>query len=400
MWAFFLLTSFALAVQAVALFSVGEEQEDDLINGVLNATLDGVIAQHVRSTNVVLGQRITLYHAPAGQVPAGMPESIAKLPIGNHEWFIGKQEFHVGVRDDGGERYYLLYDETEHEERLTSLKWTLILGAVLLSLFSLGLGLWLSRALLRQLEILAKKLDTEDPGRLVLPEQDREIALLAQALEDYRARNAALIAREREFTANVSHELRTQLTRIRTSAELLVDGGSAGARAQKIIHSVDDLERRLAGLLFLARGQLQPERQDVRLQALVDNLLEPYRDICDSRGVALENQISPQETLEANPALLSLLLDNLLRNAVNHTVSGRIVFGYAGGCLSLRDTGEGIPADKLSQVFERHFRVEGLRDGGGLGLAIAREIVERCGWQCELQSNLGEGTEVRVRLKP
>ena len=61
---------------------------------------------------------------------------------------------------------------------------------------------------------------------------------------------------------------------------------------------------------------------------------------------------------------------------------------------------EGIPADKLSQVFERHFRVEGLRDGGGLGLAIAREIVERCGWQCELQSNLGEGTEVRVRLKP
>ena len=399
MWAFFLLTSLMLVVQSIALFSVGEEQEEDLIDGVLNTGLDSVTIHRNAPVSVALGQRMSFFHAPIGEIPAGLPESIARLPVGNHEWFIGKSEYHVGVRDYEGERFYLLYDETEHEERLSFLRWVLISGGVALSLLSLGLGHWFSRALLRQLEQLAMRLNGEDAGQLNRPGLDREVAVLARALDDYRVRNARLLAREREFTANVSHELRTPLSRIRTSAELLADGIDDGQRAQRIILAVDDLEQRLKGLLLLARSTAAPEIQVVALHGLVDGLLEPYRAMCQSRSVVLENRVTPQDCVDADPALLSLLLDNLLRNAVRYTESGAISVGFEDGWLVLTDTGIGIPEVQQAKVFERHFRVSGTQDGAGLGLAIVREITECCNWRCELHSQVGKGTEVCVQLR-
>ncbi|OQA34342.1 MAG: Sensor protein QseC [Betaproteobacteria bacterium ADurb.Bin341] len=398
MWAFSILTSCALVVQATALYLVNEEQEEDLIDEVVSTALDNIVARPIDQAHVVLGRHLSLYHAPIGTLPSELPESLAKLPIGQHEWFAKDTEFHVGIRDHNGERFYLLYDATEHEERLAWLFWALVAGVVIISLLSLWLGHWFAKVLMRQLEQLAANLVVDDQKLLAQPGQDREVALLAKALDDYRARNAALIAREREFSANVSHELRTPLTRIRTGAELLAAGINDGTRAQRIVLAVDEMERRLKGLLFLARGSVQPEVQSLALRDLVDDLAEHYREDCESRGVTLENKISPEAKVETDRALLSLLVDNLLRNAVKFTDSGSIGIAFEDGCLIVRDTGIGIPEDLQKQVFERHFRGDGTQDGAGLGLDIVREISERCGWRCELLSNSGQGTEVRVRL--
>ncbi|MBS1197587.1 MAG: histidine kinase [Proteobacteria bacterium] len=398
MWAFTILTACALVIQATALYLVNEEQEEDLIDEVVSTALDNIIARPIDQAHVILGQHLSLYHAPIGTLPSELPEPLAKLPIGKHEWFAKGTEFHVGIRDHNGERFYLLYDATDHEERLAWLLWALIAGVGIISLLSLWLGHWISKVLMRQLEQLAANLAADDQKLLAQPEQDREVALLAKALDDYRTRNTALIAREREFSANVSHELRTPLTRIRTGAELLVAGINDGSRAQRIVLAVDEMERRLKGLLFLARGSVRPEFQSLPLRDLVDNLAEHYREDCESRGVALENKISPEVKLETDPALLSLLVDNLLRNAVKFTDSGSISIAFEDGCLIVRDTGIGIPEGLQKQVFERHFRGDGTQDGAGLGLDIVREISERCGWRCELSSNSGQGTEVRVHL--
>ena len=398
MWAFTILTACALVIQATALFIANEEQEEDLIDEVVSAALDGIIARPIDQAHTVLGRHLSLFHAPIGVTPVGLPESLANLPIGSHEWFAKGTEFHVGIRDHNGERFYLLYDATEHEERLAWLLWALIAGVVSISLLSLWLGHWISKVLMRQLEQLAANLEADDQKLLAQPEQNREVALLAKALDDYRTRNTALIAREREFSANVSHELRTPLTRIRTGAELLVAGINDGTRAQRIVLAVDEMERRLKGLLFLARGSVQPEAQSLALHDLVDNLAEHYREDCESRVVALENKISPEVKVETDPALLSLLVDNLLRNAVKFTDSGSISIAFEDGRLIVCDTGIGIPEGLQKQVFERHFRGDGTQDGAGLGLDIVREISERCGWRYELLSNSGQGTEVRVHL--
>ncbi len=398
MWAFTLLTTFAVIAQAVALFAANEEQEEDLIDEVVNTALDGVTTQPANQPAQALARHLSLYHAPIGSAPAGMPAPLLKLPAGNHEWITGDTEYHVGIRDRAGERFYLLYDATEHEERLAYLLWVLVIGAVIVSLFSLWLGYWISGALVRQLEQLAAGLAGDEQRLLTAPDQDREVALLAQALDDYRAHNAALMAREREFTANVSHELRTPLTSIRTSAELLAEGITDGNRAQRIVLAVDELERRLKGLLFLARGNTEADTKAVELHALVERLAEHYRESCQSRSVALENQVPADTYVPADPALLSLLLDNLLRNAVSYTTTGRISVCFEDGWLAVRDTGVGISQDKQAQVFDRHFRISSLPDGMGLGLSIVREITQRCGWPCELHSELGAGTEVRIQL--
>lgn len=396
-WAFFLLTTFALMVLIVALFVIGEEQESDLIDEVMNSTLDSVIVRQIDPERGILGGNLSLYRAPIGSVPVGVPAPVAALPAGLHEWLADNTEYHIGIREHNGERLYLFYDETGYSRRLAWLYWSLAIGGVALSLLSLWLGYWIARKLLHQFEQLAAGLN-DGECLLARPEQDREVALLAQALDDYRAHNAELIASEREFTANVSHELRTPLTRIRTSAELLAEGGGDSRRAQRIVLAVDDLERRLKGLLFLARGAAVPEVGKVALQPLIDGLLAPYRENCEARGILLENRVEPQATVEVDPDLLALLFDNLLRNAVNYTEAGSIRVGFENGWLVLRDTGIGIPEDLQARVFERHFRIEGMRDGSGLGLAIVREIAARCGWRCELKSRPGEGTEIRLRL--
>lgn len=397
-WAFFLLTTFVLIVLIGALFAIGEAQEADLIDEVIDSALDSVVVQGMSSQRGVLGENLTVYRAPVGSVPAGVPAPVAALPVGLHEWVTGGTEYHIGIREHNGERLYLFYDETGYARRMAWLYWSLGIGGVLLSLLSLTLGYRIARSLLRQFEHLTTGL-SEGDGPLARPDQDREVALLARALDDYRARNAALIAREREFTANVSHELRTPLTRIRTSAELLAEGvHDDGSRAQRIVLAVDELERRLKGLLFLARGDAAPPLRALELRPFVDGLLEPYRDGCQARGIALDNRIPAQATVDVAPDLLALLLDNLLRNAVQYTGSGSIVTTFDDGWLAVRDTGIGIPADQQQQVFERHFRAGNLGDGSGLGLAIVREVAARCGWRCEIDSDLGKGTVVRVRL--
>ena len=399
MWAFTSLTTFVLVAQAVALFVASEEQEEDLIDEIVNTALDGVTSRDPALQPRVLSPNISLYHAPLDFAPVGLPSALLRLPSGNHEWFNGDTEFHVGIRDHGGERFYLLYDTAEHEERMAYLLWALIVGGIIIALLSLWLGYWIAGALLYQLETLAARLIEDEPRPLVEPGQDREVALLASALDNYRAHNAALMAREQAFTANVSHELRTPLTRIRTSAELLAEGMVDHERALRIVSAVDELDRRLKSLLFLARGSAQASPVPVSLHSLVGSLIEHYRDECHTRGLVLDNQVPLSARVQADPALLSLLLDNLLRNAVRYTVAGQITVHFQDDWLSVSDTGVGIPEDKLHQVFDRHFRISDLPDGMGLGLAIVREVADRCGWTCELHSTLGQGTQVRIKLR-
>ncbi|MBY4895875.1 HAMP domain-containing sensor histidine kinase [Cupriavidus sp. AU9028] len=397
-WAFFLLTTFVLMVLVAALFIVGEAQERDLIDEVVNSALDSAIVQGMTSQRGVLGEHLTVYRAPIGAVPPGMPAPVASWPTGLHTFVTGETEYHIGIREHNGERLYLFYDETGYARRMGLLYWSLALGGVLLSLLALWLGSRIARSVLRQFEQLASRI-TSGEGPLARADQDREVAVLARALDDYRARNAALIARERDFTANVSHELRTPLTRIRTSAELVAEGLDAdGTRARRIVAAVDELERRLKGLLFLARGDAPPDVRDVRLRQLVQAQLEPYRDSCEARGVALRNCVPDQATVPADPDLLALLFDNLVRNAVQFTERGSIVASFEDGWLSLRDTGIGIPAERQQQVFDRHFRMEGFSQGSGLGLSIVREAAIRCGWAWHIDSHLGQGTEIRVKL--
>src|SRR5205823_2845849 len=120
-------------------------------------------------------------------------------------------------------------------------------------------------------------------------------------------------------------------------------------------------------------------------------------------GVQLTAEIAPDTpAIDADPVRIRSVLANLLSNAIRHTPSGGSVSVSArgsGGTVSIavRDTGEGIPEEVRSRVFERFVKGAG-SPGAGLGLAIAKDIVTAHGGSIDLKSEIGRGTEVRVRL--
>lgn len=408
-WTFTLLSTFAVLVQAMALFATTEEREEDLIDEIVNTALDNQVRRGGGESAMTarnLSSRIAFYRLPQGKSPPEMPREFAHKQAGNYEWFVGDTEFHVGIRDDNGERLYLLYDATEHEERLDQMFWSLAFGLVVLSAISLWLGYWLAGRMLYQFERITARLQDDDTTILNESDLDREVALLAGALDRYRQRNQELLAREREFTANVSHELRTPLTRIRTSAELLAEEANLSersrTRADRIIKSVDDMESRLGSLLFLGRELAPAARVPVNVLRAVETCLAQFRSGGTAPGVTLESDIAPDASIHADPTLLHLLLDNLVGNAVRYTPHGTIRVVFRDGVLTVSDTGIGIAPEHLGNVFQRHYRASDQPGGLGLGLSIVRRVCDAHGWQWDIESVADaakpqHGTRVTIR---
>ncbi len=220
----------------------------------------------------------------------------------------------------------------------------------------------------------------------------------------------------RDFVANASHELKTPLTVIRGHAETLLDEELPPELrrrfAQRLQANADRLQAILEDLLDLSKiesGGWQPEIVPIQVSELAGEAWEPFRAPAQEKGVVFELDVDrgAQEVL-ADPGGLRQVLTNLFSNALRHTPSGgRICLRgrvLAGGemALEVEDTGSGIPTRHLGRIFERFYRADPARsraDGGtGLGLAIVRHLVEQHGGRVEAESELGEGTTIRVIL--
>jgi signal transduction histidine kinase len=287
----------------------------------------------------------------------------------------------------------------------------LLLGTAIFVLPSVWLAYWLSGLLVRQVGGLARQVralrsgaaSSIDPQRY----DEREVAELADAVNEYHCRMAAMVEREKDFTANVSHELRTPLTRIRTSCELLEPAAAAldaksRQRLLQIEQSAEDMHAMIECLLALAREEPVPAAP-ARLAGIVEAILERYAERLERQAVRPVVAIPGDVLVQANAPALGIVLSNLVDNALRHTEGGEIRFSYAAGTLTVEDTGTGIPADALPHVFERFYRAPGGRGGGfGIGLAIVKKICDRYGWRIAVESGAdsadGAGTRILLGL--
>ena len=393
-WAMSALTSAAIIIFAIALSMAAEEREEDLINEVVNTALDGIIAQPA-TANLSLPKHLQLFHAPLGQTPAQLPPELLKFPLGNAEWYQGDFEFHVGVREANGERWYVLYNTEEHERRLSTLHLWLLMTALGVIGLAWICGHFLANSLLAQLARLTQSVQNDTPVD-VSEAMDEEIAILAQRIAQSRDAQIQLLARERQFTAHLSHEIRTPLTRIRTSAELLLDTSPPPLhrRIDKIVSSVDEVEGKLRGLLLLARGVALGQTSTLSLAAALNAAEQRLPDT--KRELQWKNQVDADIQVEADPELLGLLLDNLLSNAWRYTEQGSVSASYAEGELTVSDTGCGIDPAALPHVFEPFRRASDVAEGHGLGLAIVAAICNRMGWHYHIHSEVGQGSSVVI----
>jgi len=211
---------------------------------------------------------------------------------------------------------------------------------------------------------------------------------------------------------NVSHDLRTPLTRLRGAAETALAGPAdleryRGALAD-CVEETDHVLVMLDTLMDISEaesGALALRREDVPLDEVVERAVDLYREVAESKGVLLLVESAPGVVVNGDRVRLEQAAANLLDNAVKYTPSGgRVVVrvGLQGGrgTLSISDTGMGIPPDELPQIWERLFRGDTSRTerGLGLGLSLVKAIVEAHGGTVGVISEPGQGSTFDVAL--
>ncbi|MGH2627546.1 MAG: ATP-binding protein [Anaerolineales bacterium] len=248
------------------------------------------------------------------------------------------------------------------------------------------------------------------------PEGPQEVRRLAATFNVMVERVEASAQAQRDFVANVSHELKTPLTSIQGFAQAILEGAVRDAeglrRAARVIHEESDRLRRLVeDLLDLARldaRQVSFVRAPLDLNGLLGSVLERISLRAAEKGVRLENELPSYPSLVGDGDRLAQVFTNLLDNAIKFTPAGgsvRLRGEVSGGraLVHVEDMGPGIPAEELSRIFERFYQLDKARRGGegrgvGLGLAISREIVQAHGGRLNAQSRPGEGSRFSVDL--
>ncbi len=292
-------------------------------------------------------------------------------------------------------------------------------GGILALLLALGLAFWIARWVadpLQQVMVAARSFPSAPTGPV--PERGpREVRELTRAFNTMTRRVQAAQKSQRDFVANVSHELKTPLTSIQGFAQAILDGTADSQQALRqsaevIYAEATRLHRMVLDLLDLARldaGVLELKMGPVDMVALLSHVVERFTPAASAAGVQLSVQASPRlPSLLGDGDRLAQVFINLVDNALKFTPAGGAVTLRAAHDrgevhISVSDTGRGIPAEALPHVFERFYRADAARRGGeghgfGLGLAIAKEITEAHGGRISVRSAEGRGTAFIVHL--
>lgn len=283
-----------------------------------------------------------------------------------------------------------------------------------LPLLALLVG-WAIRRGLRPLEALTRALSSREPGShepVLLRDAPLELQPVLAALNEQLTRLEDALERERRFSADVAHELRTPLA----SAMINLENAMASADPAEVDvalgstqHVIAELARRIEQLLALARleaGAASGQRARVDLAAVATGVLEELAPVIAESGVELSvARLAPQLVVHGYEAALAALLRNLLENALRHVPAGgqvqlSIERGERAALIDVIDDGPGIPAERRASVFARFHREAGSRgDGFGLGLSIVQRAAQLHDASIELlDSPYGSGLRVRVTI--
>lgn len=217
----------------------------------------------------------------------------------------------------------------------------------------------------------------------------------------------------RELLANVSHDLRTPLTTIIGYAEMMRDlpGESTPENAANIVREAERLNRLVCDMFELSRiqsGAAPLKKEMFSLTDMLRDTVDGYSKMLEHDGYVITLEGTDTEvTVKSDPVMIGQAVQNFLLNAVRHsgksreiTVKQIVSDGWV--TVAVCDKGEGIPADKLSDIWERYYKVNSAHarvDGSGLGLSIVKAIIEQAGGHYGVESAVGRGSNFWFALR-
>ena len=230
-----------------------------------------------------------------------------------------------------------------------------------------------------------------------------EVRSLVRAFNSMAARLGSNDQQRKAMLADISHELRTPLTIIRGNVEGVLDGlyPVDEARLKSLLEETDVLTRLVDDLRTLAlaeSGALQLKREPTDIAALIRETVAAFRSQADAAGVRIELSLNEASPVEVDPARVREVLTNLISNALRYTPRGETVsVRYENGTISVEDRGPGISPADLPHVFDRFYK-SGDSGGMGLGLSIAKYLVEAHGGEIRAESQPGRGARISFTL--
>lgn len=289
-----------------------------------------------------------------------------------------------------------------------------------LTILLVGIGsVLIARQALRPLEKVAFSIDgirVDKPlEKIEVPRVSDEIKKVAESFNALIQRIGKLIEAQRNFLLDASHELKTPLTVIQTEIEMLLmkPGSSAEERENlhQLLSEVEYASKLAIDLIYLSKleSSRPAEMRPVDLSAVLEEVVDHYRVIAGKKNISLSVKHEANLSVMGDSNLIRRALSNVIDNAIKHSraggevrVTGRLDEKSSNPIVDIEDRGEGISHEELPRVFDRFYRTKSSRGGeekgSGLGLSIARRIVEQHNGRIIIESEPNVGTTVKIEL--
>lgn len=398
-----------VVVTLLAVEFIYEDVEDNILRLELGQER-AFLEQHVTGARI---QEWNTALLSATYVPDGESWNPPRMFVGREAPFFQEVEFgdatyliSIDRTENPPGIFYLARDISLLEDReSTTQVWMAVLGTgvVILGFVLARLG---TRRVVGPLQSLARHIARIEPGtsltRLTTPYEDEELANIAATLNELLVALDAYVRGEKSLVSLASHELRTPVAVIAGALDVLEQRGSLGTADQRTVarirRAADEMRADVEALLKLARTAVDDQAAvSVDLAECIGTVLAELESGDPEQRGRVDCLISPNApTVCADPALVRMLLRNLIQNAIRHTRDRvRIEIDALG--VSIADGGVGLPAEILARLVDHEAREV---PDHGLGLFIVRLICERLGWELRVPKSDAAGTAIRLVFLP
>lgn len=419
LWLFgiFLVVIYHLAGQSIVFL---RKHHDEVVNFELKNEITHFFDQYKENHQTSYpNSRFLKSYLNAAHLPLQLRERIKNLDIGYHFLEVGNnsgndQAYYVAVfhKPDRPDRFFVLYDYSRHANEYidyqkfkASRRFSLSLAIVVV--LGICMGLFASKRLTAPLKNLAIQVNDLDPDRLPTNFSQKykndEVGIVARALENSMQRIKNFIEREKNFTRDSSHELRTPVTVIKGAIELIEQlpesmHNSIAGPLKRIERSTKNMEEIIEAFLWLAREQHEGRKEESCLVGdVVKHAVEENRYLIASKPVSVNMTMDDNPRISVPENVFRIAVVNLIRNAFLYTTQGRIAICVKPTSVQITNTGVEIPPDQLSTIKEP-FQKGSNSKGFGIGLAIVERLCRRFNFKLDIDIDTASNTRVSLSL--
>jgi signal transduction histidine kinase len=406
-WAVTATVALLVGLQSVLAYVAMHAQEDELSETMLQREVHLIVTHILQpglmpTGTMIDSSRVSAWLTRDGAGADEIPAPMRNLGPGLYHFDPDGKSLHVAVTDTEDGRLTVVLDATTAEERVDRFAYTLFA----LWLVCVGATVWIARGVaaiaVGPIVAATRTIARSAPDRpLPADGPGDEAGVLIETFNRFRDRVDDMVEREREFAANLDHEIRTPLTTIRTDAELVgLEADLAPQqrrRLERIAASVDEIIATTESALSYSAGRFAGA-ETIDLRDFLVATCSALADRADVRGLRVIVDVDAGERIAVDRQALLTVVRNLVRNAVEHAAPATLRIGGDPRALVFSDDGPGIAPARLARMFERAERERRVDAGAargarvrGLGLAIAKRLCDLQGWRLAVRSPLESG---------